>query len=618
MPAITADTVWIVLGSALVLFMVGGYLLFDIGSTRTKSTQGVVVRHLLVTFTSVLTFMFLGYGLFFGGSSGFFGVLDFFSLGSYGPSLPTGVPTSLFILSQALVCAVCANIVAGTIAERASIACHVAYSIALALLIYPMASNWTWGDGWIAQMGFHDFAGTASLNLVGGVVALVAAMLVGPRAGKYDEQGRPQAIPGQSIGLQAVGVFVIFFGWFGLMGVCTLSFGTASVDTLGVAFLNMVVSAVVSGLVALITTSVRYGSCDVPVVLNALIGGLVACSSGADVMLPVWALVVGVAAGLVSVFGVEYVERRLHVDDPVGSVAVHGLSAVLGLLACGLFASGSGLVMGGGAALFCVELLGAIVVAAWAAAVGWVVLAITKRAGSVRVTRAEETIGLGMSNPSIDNAFSEFLPALEEVGDAGAAGGTAGAVGPAGGAAGGPAGGSTRVRVVRDVPPSEAIPLELGVRAGDACGAAGTPAGADGCQGPGACEAAGAGETCVRPPLRQVRIITKPARLGALKEKLGEIGVTGMTISQVMGYGAQRGARGMYRGVPVVDDMIPKVQVDIVVAKVPVGEVVRAARQALYTGHIGDGKIFVYDVAEAVKVRTGEHGYDAVQGIDLV
>ncbi|MBS5450949.1 MAG: adenylate cyclase [Coriobacteriia bacterium] len=569
MPHITADTVWIVLGSALVLFMVGGYLLFDIGSTRSKSTQGVVVRHLLVTFTSILTFMFLGYGLFFGGTGGFFGVLDFFSLGSYGPTLPDGVPSSLFVLSQALVCAVCANIVAGTIAERASIACHVVYSIVLALLIYPMASNWTWGNGFLAQMGFHDFAGTASLNLVGGTVALVAAMLVGARSGKYDDAGRPQAIPGQSIGLQAVGVFVIFFGWFGLMGVCTLSFGTASLDALGVAFLNMVVAAVVSGLTALIATSVRYGSCDVPVVLNALIGGLVACSSGADVMLPVWALVVGALAGLVSVFGIEYVERRFRVDDPVGSVAVHGFSAVLGLLACGLFASGSGLVMGGGAGLFSVELLGAVVVAAWAAVVGWVALSITKKAGSVRVTGPEEAIGLGMSNPSIDNAFSEFLPAL---------GGEDG----------------TSPKVVRDVPPSQAIPLELGAPA--------VPAGAAG----------------GRPPLRQVRIITKPARLGALKEGLGEIGVTGMTISHVMGYGAQRGARGMYRGVPVVDDMIPKVQVDIVVAKVPVEDVVRAARRALYTGHIGDGKIFVYDVAEAVKVRTGEHGYDAVQGIDLV
>ena len=596
MPSISAATVWIVLGCSLTLFMLAGYLLFDVGSTRRKSVPGVVVRHLLVTFASVLSFLFLGYGLFFGNAGGsFFGVLDFFSLGSYGPALPDGVTPAMFMTSQALVCAVCANIVCGTIAERASISCHVVLAVMLGLLVYPLASNWTWGDGFLAQIGFHDFAGSASLNLVAGVTALVAAMLVGPRAGKYSDRGELQALPGQSLAMQALGVFVIFLGWFGLVGVCSVTFGASSLETFGMAFLNMLVAAVASGLAAMVTTSVRYGSCDVPVILNAVVGGLVAVSSGADVLSSPFALLVGVLAGLACVFGIEYVERRLKVDDPVGSVAVHGGCAVLGLLGCGLFADYQGLVLGGGAALFSAEVLGAVVVGAWAAVTMWVALAVTKRAGSVRVTGPEESIGLGMSNPSVDNAFSEFLPAVTKAGEEDAP------------------------RVVRDVPPSEAVPLVLAGAGGLApAGAVGAAGGADGGDGAGAA-APVAGPGAAGPGvLRQVRIITKPARLARLKEQLGTIGVTGMTISDVMGYGAQRGARGMYRGVPVVDDMIPKVQVDIVVAKVPVTDVVTAARQALYTGHIGDGKIFVYDVAEAVKVRTGEHGYDAVQGIDLV
>lgn len=558
MPTITAATVWTVAGTALVALMVLGYALFDVGSVRAKNTSGTIVRHLIVTFVSILGFLFVGFGLFFGGHGGFFGVLDFFTLGNYGPELPEGVPLALFVASQALVCAVAANIVCGTLAERSNLAANVGAALVVALVAYPFANRWTWGTGWLSQLGFHDFAGSASLNVVAGAVALVAALLAGPREGKYVD-GEVRALPGQSLTRCLEGTMLIYVGWFGLMSVALLAFGARDVDAVGQALLGMLASSGVSMLAAMVITKVRYGGIDVPMALNGLVGGLVAVSSGADVMSPVLAAVAGVAAGAVVVLGCEWLERVAHVDDPVGSVVTHGACGLLGLLLAGVFGEG-GLVFGNPAGLG-VELLGGVAIAAWAGAWSWAVLAIVRRTADVRVLTSEETAGLGLSGPSLNNAFVEYLPTPAAVRD-----------------------GAARTP---DLPVDEAVPLVL---------------------------AAGA-EDCL---LKKVEVICRPARLGKLREELGRIGVTGMTVSDVRGCGEQKGARETYRGVPVSVEFVPKVQVDIVVSKVPVADVVSATRRALYTGHIGDGKVFVYAVAEAVKVRTGEHGYDAVQSIDMM
>lgn len=561
MPEISAGTVWLVFGTALSALAVLGYALFDLGSVRSKNTSGTIVRHLVVTSVSMLGFFFMGFGLFFGGSGGFFGVLDFFTLGNYGPTLPAGVPMSLFVAAQAVVCAVAANIVCGTLAERSNLPSQVTMALTLSLLVYPFVNRWTWGTGWLAALGFHDFGGSASLNIVAGMLAFVAASLMGPRAGKYDgEAGELAALPGQSLTRCMEGAFLILVGWFGVVGVSSVAFGTRSMDTFGQAFLAMLVSASVSVLTAIVTSQLRYGGTDVPMALNGLVGGLVAVSSGADGLGPVGAGLCGLLAGLVVVFGSEWVERRLKVDDPVGAVATHGLCGVLGLLYAGIFMQGRGMAYGG-LAFLGVEVLGALAICAWTGLVSWGVLLCVRRGSDLRVGVTEESDGLGLSGPALSNAFVEYMPDRRR---------------------GVPL--SERPRKA-DLPVSEAVPLVL----------------------------EGGAEDCA---LKKVEIICRPSRLQALRRELAKVGVTGMTVSHVQGCGEQKGIRETYRGVPVNVEYVPKTQVDIVVSKVPVQDVVGATRRALYTGHIGDGKVFVYGVAEAVKVRTGEHGYDAVQGID--
>ena len=560
MDYISAATVWTVAGMSLVTLMLLGYALFDVGSVAAKNTAGTIVRHVVVTFSAILGFLFIGFGLFFGGHGGFFGVLDFFTLGNYGPELPEGVPLTLFVAAQALVCAVCANIVCSTLAERSNLAANVAVALVVSLLVYPFVNRWTWGAGWLAQMGFHDFAGSASLNVVAGAVALVAALLTGPRQGKY-ENGEVRAMPGQSLTRCLEGSLLIFVGWFGLMGLSCLVFGADGVEAFGQALLGMIAASGVSALTAVVLTRVRYGGVDVPMALNGLVGGLVAVSSGADILSPLFCALAGVAAGAVVVLGTEWVERSPKVDDPVGSIVTHGACGVLGLLLAGIFGQG-GLVFGG-VGLLVAELVGLLAIVAWTAALAWVVLAIVRKNADLRVLSSEETAGLGLSGPSLNNAFMEYLPELAPAALADASARTP------------------------DLPVDAAVPLALMGGAAD----------------------------CT---LKKVEVICRPTRLEALRRELNGIGVTGMTVLTVQGCGEQKGARETYRGVPVNVKFVPKVQVDIVVSKVPVDAVVSAARHALYTGHIGDGKIFVYGVAEAVKVRTGEHGFDAVQSIDVL
>lgn len=553
MPQITSATVWTVAMSALTALMVPGYALFDLGSVRRKNTSGTIIRHLLITFVSVLSFLFIGFGLSFGGKGGFFGVLDFFTLGNYGPELPQGVSFSLFVASEAVVVAVLANIVCGALSERSNLGSQVACGIVLGFLVYPFVNRWTWGTGWLAALGFHDFAGSASLNVVAGAVALVASALMGPRQGKYgpDGKGDPEALPGQSMTLCMEGTLLVFAGWFGMLGVSLVVFGTASTESLGSAYLCMLASSSISCLLAMCLSQFRYGCIDVPMVLNSLIGGLVAVSSGADLMSPLAAVLVGLGSGALVVFGSEWVERKLRVDDPVGAIATHGFCGILGLVAAGL--------LGGDPSLLGVELLGCLAICAWSAGLAWIVLFLTRKNHDLRVLDEEESTGLGLSGTTLNNAFVAYMPEL----------------------------GSSRggTRRAPDIPPSEAVPLAL-------------QGGADRC------------------PLKLVEIICRPARLAALREELNAIGVTGMTVTEVRGCGEQQGAHETYCGLPVDVKLVPKVQVDVVVSKVPAEDVVTAARKALYTGHIGDGKIFIFGVADAVKVRTGEHGYDAVQNVD--
>lgn len=561
---ITACTVWLVFGTALAALAVLGYALFDVGSVRSRNTSGTIARHLVVTFASVLGFLFMGFGLVYGGGGGFFGVLDFFTLGNYGPALPEGVSLSLFVASQAVVCALVSNIVCGALAERSSIASQVAVALVVSMAVFPFVSRWTWGAGWLAALGFHDFAGSASINLVAGVVALVGCVLMGPRAEKYAADGSVRALPGQSLGRCLEGVMLVYVGWFGVVAVALLAYGTSGAEGLGQALLGLLAASASATLATAVVSWARYGCVDVSVMLNGLVGGLVAASSGADVMNPVLSGLVGIVAGVAVPFSIELLERRLRVDDPVGAVATHGVCGLVGLVAAGLFGSEGPLFSGAsGFGFLGAELLGAIAICLWSAVFSLIVLLIVRKTVDLRVLDSEEMGGLGLTGPTLTNGFVEYLPGLVP----------------------GALGGDAVPRRVPDLPVESAVPLEL---AGDVSGYR----------------------------LKKVQVLCRPTCLRALRRELEGVGVTGMTVAHVEGCGEQRGAREVYRGCPVDVELIPKVQVDIVVSRVPVEDVVTAARRALYTGHVGDGKIFVYGVAEAVKVRTGEHGYDAVQGIN--
>lgn len=560
MLSITAATVWVVMSIALSLLMVLGYALFDLGSIRPKNTPGTIVRHLVVTCATVLFFLFMGFGLYFGGNGGFFGVLDFFTLGNYGPTLPDGVSLPLFVASQLVVCVAAANIVCGTLAERSSISAQIGISLVIGLLVFPFVNRWTWGTGWLAERGFHDFVGSASLNVTAGTTALIGAVLMGPRAGKYEQDGSVSALPGQSLMTCMVGTLLIVIGWFGLVGVSLPVYGVADGEALGQAFLSMLLVPSVALLTSAVISQLRYSSLDIPMMLNAFIGGLVSISCGADIIHPALGVLLGIVAGCVVVFGIEVLERCLRIDDPVGAIAAHGICGLLGFVFVGIFAPEQGL-LAGNVDFFLVEILGALAIVAWSAFFSWAVFEIIQRATGLRVMPSEEEGGLGLSGPSLNNAYSAYMPALS------------------------PSALQTGTKPVPDLPASATIPLELA-------------AGAD------------------TAPLKKVEIICRPQSLEHLREALRTIGVTGMTVYEVQGCGEQKGARESYRGVPVDVGLIPKVKVDMVVSRVPVSEVVRATREALYTGHIGDGKIFIYGVAEAIKVRTGEHGYDAVQNFD--
>ena len=476
-------------------------------------------------------------------------------------------------------CATTATIVSGAMAERTKFLSYCIYSAIISALIYPIEAHWIWGGGWLAQIGFHDFAGSCAIHMVGGISALIGAKILGPRIGKFkkDKDGKVvkvNAFPGHNIALGSLGVFILWLGWYGFNGAAA-----TSIEQLGSIFLTTTIAPAVATVVCMIFTWIKYGKPDVSMCLNASLAGLVAITAPCDVTDAFGAIVIGAVAGLLVVFGVWLLDYVLHIDDPVGAVAVHCMNGIWGTLAVGLFATETapgysianasgktltGLFYGGGIELFGLQILGVLSVAAWTAVTITVTFLVIKTVIGLRVDREEEMTGLDVTEHGLPSAYAGFAMLPESIEED-----------------------EEPVFVSGDIPVAEAITVKK------------VPTFEEG-----------------TPKFTKIEIICKESRFEALKTAMMSLGITGMTVSHVLGCGIQKGKPEYYRGVQVEANLLPKVQIDIVVSKVPVRSVIETAKKVLYTGHIGDGKIFVYDVENVVKVRTGEEGFDALQDVE--
>ena len=565
----SANTIWVLLGSALVFFMQAGFSLCEAGFTRAKNTGNILMKNLMDFCIGTPCFWLVGFGIMFGAGTQLFGWIDPMIMKDYSHILPAGVPLWAFAIFQTVFCATSATIVCGAMAERTKFSAYCIYSAAISLLIYPVSGHWIWGGGWLSQLGFHDFAGSTAVHMVGGVCACIGAWMLGPRIGKYDKNGKPKAILGHNITFAALGVFILWFCWFGFNGASTVAMDSdAAVTSAGLIFFNTNLAAAVACCVTLIFTWIRYGKPDVSMTYNAALAGLVGITAGCDAVSPLGAAIMGIVFGIVIVLSVEFFDKVVKIDDPVGAVSVHGVCGSLGTIMVGLFATGvsteKGLFYGGGWHLLGTQALGVVSVAVYVAVVITIVFFILKKTIGLRVDAEHEITGLDVTEHGLLTAYAGFAMLPDTTAE------------------------DTLVVVAGEVPVAEAVPVK---------------------KMPSFEENEGAKFT-------KVEIICKESRLESLKNAMVDIGITGMTVSHVLGCGVQKGKPEYYRGVQVEPTLLPKVQVDIVVSKVPVRNVIETAKKVLYTGHIGDGKIFVYDVENVVKVRTGEEGYDALQDVE--
>ena len=565
--------VWFLAGAALVFWMQAGFAMVEAGFTRAKNTGNIIMKNLMDFCIGTVMWFLIGASLMLSYTDPATGEVSrgiWSVLGKPGFSVFSEYATFDFsgFVFNLVFCATTATIVPGAMAERTKFSTYCIYSAVISGIIYPIEAHWTWGGGFLAQWGFHDYAGSACIHMVGGVCALIGAAMLGPRLGKFvrDKSGKitgTRGFPGHNIAMGALGVFILWLGWYGFNGAAA-----TDLPTLGSIFLTTTVAPAVATVVALAFTWIKYGKSDVSMCLNASLAGLVAITAPCDVADCAGAAVIGAVSGLLVIFGVWLMDYKLHVDDPVGAVAVHLMNGLWGTIAVGLFATksapgfalaeiGEGVFYGGGAGQLVKQLGGMGIILLWTAVTMTLVFFLLKKTVGLRVTAEEEILGLDKLEHGLDSSYAGFaIPyTAEEVAEAKEAGVA--------------------------LPAEEAIPVLRSSR--------------------------------VDGKLSQVTIVTRRERFDTLKRALNGIGITGMTVTNVMGCGHQKGAGELYRGAPVDITVLPKVKVEVVVSKIPVDLVIATARVALYTGHIGDGKIFVQDVADVVKVRTGESGYDALQ-----
>ena len=573
---------WTLIGGILVFFMQAGFAMVETGFTRAKNTGNILMKNLMDFCIGTVVFILIGFSLLLGEDVlGFIGKPGFDIFTSY-----KDFDWSNFVFNLVF-CATTATIVSGAMAERTKFISYCVYSGVISALIYPIEAHWIWGGGWLSQIGFHDFAGSCAIHMVGGISALVGAAILGPRIGKFtkDKNGKitkVNAIPGHNITIGALGVFILWLGWYGFNGAAA-----KSVEQLGSIFVTTTIAPALATVVCMIFTWLKYGKPDVSMCLNASLAGLVAITAGCDVTDALGAIIIGSVAGLLVCFGVWFLDNVLRVDDPVGAVAVHMMNGIWGTIAVGLFATNSapgysiadskgnelvGLFYGGGFKLLGLQLTGFVSVAAWTVVTITIVFLVIKATLGLRVSEEEEIIGLDPTEHGLPSAYAGFA-IMDVSGDVMDVNENTDL-------------GSSEYATASKAKKDAAVPVVNAT----------TPASASG--------------------IHKVVIISKLTKYDKLRKAMNDLGVTGMTVTQVMGCGIQKGAGEKYRGAELDATLLPKVKVEVIVGKIPVEKVIETAKKTLYTGHIGDGKIFVYDVAQVVKVRTGEEGIEALQDVE--
>ena len=578
--------VWFLIGAALVFWMQAGFAMVETGFTRAKNAGNIIMKNLMDFCIGTVVFILVGFGLLLGENAlgGFLGLPTFDIFSDY-----SSFDWSSFVFNLVF-CATTATIVSGAIAERTKFLSYCVYSAVISAVMYPIEAHWTWGGGWLAEMGFHDFAGSNCIHMVGGLCALIGAAILGSRIGKFgrDKSGKVtsvNAFPGHNLPIGALGVFILWLGWYGFNGAAA-----TSVEQLGSVFVTTTIAPAVATVVCMVFTWVKYKKPDVSMCLNASLAGLVAITAPCDSVDAAGSIVIGAVAGLLVVFGVWFCDNVIHVDDPVGAVAVHFINGVCGTIAVGLFSTNTvpgysianangtelvGLFYGGGGELLGIQMIGLLATAGWTAVTITLAFIIIKKLIGLRVSEEEEIKGLDSTEHGLPSAYSGF--AIMDVSN------------------------------TLNVDANENT--DLGVDAYEEASPAMRDAAVKVVKEPALSKEFDSG-------MHKVTIVCKLAKFDALKKALNELGVTGMTMSQVMGCGIQKGSSDRYRGAVIDSTLLPKVKVEVVIAKVPLEDLIETAKKALYTGHIGDGKIFVYNVSRVVKVRTGEEDFAALQDVE--
>ncbi len=566
------DTLWVFLAAILVFFMNLGFASVEAGFARSKNTVNILSKNFIVFAVSSLGFLLLGWGIMFGGDNPFMGTENLFILGNqdlsaYDSTLTSTVPFWGKFFFQLVFCGTAATIVSGAVAERVKYVSFIIFSFVLTLVIYPIVGHWVWGGGWLADLGFKDFAGDAVVHSLGGWAALSGAMLLGPRIGKYGKDGKPRAIPGHSMSLAVIGLFVLWLGWFGFNPGSTMSFQNTN-DVVHI-LMTTNTSAIAAVLTATITSWIVMKKPDLGMTINGCLAGLVAITGSCAYVTIEVSLLIGAIAGILVVFLVRFFDNR-KIDDPVGATSVHLGCGIFGTLCVGIFAkegvtslsTTNGLLYGGGLEPLGIQLLGTVVIGAFVFVTTGIVWFILKKTVGIRVSREEEIQGLDIGEHG-NLAYPDFAIVAEGIENDG----TAAAI-PA-------------APIESAVSLEEAIPVEhhetKGVK------------------------------------ITKVTILTNQSKFAQLQEALDKLGVTGITVTNVFGYGIQKGHTLYFRGAPVSSRLLPKVKIDIVICKIPVETLIKTVQETLYTGNVGDGKVFIYDVEDVIKIRTGERGYDALQ-----
>lgn len=550
----SADTIWIAICTVLVFFMQTGFAMLETGFTRKKNSCNVIMKNIMDFAVGSIFYWILGFGIMFDATTGVVGVIDLFSNGDCSATSQT-IPQPVFMAWQLVFCATSATIVSGAMAERTAFKSYLIYSAVMSAVVYPISGCWIWNaNGWLAQLGFHDFAGGTAVHLLGGSAAFAGAAVLGARIGKYDKKKKSRAILGQNIPLAALGAFILWVSWFGFNGgsVVTSESGFDLV-AIGSVFMNTILSSSACAVSAMIITWVRYGKSDITMTLNGIVAGLVAVTAGADQLPHYAALLVGVGAAFVMIYGIEFIDHICKVDDPVGAISVHGLCGAFGTIMTGVFSVEKGVIYTGRFNFLGVQLIGVLSVAVYGLAAMTLLFVILKHTVGIRVSEKAEIMGLDRSEHGWQSNVTDDL--ISDLSDGNA-------------------------KSVTQIDLSK--PIDRSAYKADG-------------------------------KIRKVVILMNSSKFESLKDALDEIDITGMTVTNVNGCGIQKGSTDYYRGSEAKSHLLPKIKVEIVISTVPLGLLVDTVKRVLYSGNIGDGKIFVYEVENVIKIRTDEEGKMALE-----